>query len=243
MTPEEMQKRMEEMRRNPPPLGTYALHLSDFKKVDGIMLPHKIETSLDGEPNEEWTIEKYKVNSSDQGRSLGKEMKTFVATLAFVAAIAALASVAAAQVVPGTGVGSSLRVTVLDQTDAALIIAQVTIADARGVEQTATVDDRGVAVFENLAAGTYQVKATAESFRPLTTPFNVRRGENRTTLRLVLATIEQSVLVEDTSAADRRDNGFTQTLIAGADRLAAGRSGRDGRGACRAWPGRARRFS
>ena len=64
MTPEEVQKRMEEMRRNPPPLGTYALHLSDFKKVDGIMLPHKIETSLDGEPNEEWTIEKYKVNST-----------------------------------------------------------------------------------------------------------------------------------------------------------------------------------
>jgi hypothetical protein len=64
MTPEEMQKRVEEMRRNPPPLGTYALHLSDFKKVDGIMLPHKIETSLDGEPNEEWTIEKFKVNAS-----------------------------------------------------------------------------------------------------------------------------------------------------------------------------------
>jgi hypothetical protein len=64
MTPEEMQKRMEEMRRNPPPLGTYAMHLSEFKKVDGIMLPHKIETSLDGEPNEEWTIEKYKVNAA-----------------------------------------------------------------------------------------------------------------------------------------------------------------------------------
>ena len=64
MSPEEMQKRMDEMRRNPPPLGTYAMHLSDFKKVDGIMLPHKIETSLDGEPNEEWTIEKYKVNGS-----------------------------------------------------------------------------------------------------------------------------------------------------------------------------------
>jgi hypothetical protein len=64
MTPEEMQARAEEMRRNPPPLGTYALHLSDFKKVDGIMLPHKIDTSLDGEPNEEWTIEKYKVNTT-----------------------------------------------------------------------------------------------------------------------------------------------------------------------------------
>ena len=61
-TPEEMQRRMSEMQRNPPQLGTFAMHLSDYKKVDGIMLPHKIETSLDGEPNEEWTIEKFKVN-------------------------------------------------------------------------------------------------------------------------------------------------------------------------------------
>jgi len=62
MTPEEVQKRVAEMQRNPPQLGTFAMHLSDYKKVDGVMLPHKIETSLDGEPNEEWTIEKFKVN-------------------------------------------------------------------------------------------------------------------------------------------------------------------------------------
>jgi hypothetical protein len=61
-SPEEMQKRVAEMQRTPPQLGTFAMHLSDYKKVDGVMLPHKIETSLDGEPNEEWTIEKYKVN-------------------------------------------------------------------------------------------------------------------------------------------------------------------------------------
>ncbi len=114
--------------------------------------------------------------------------------------------------VQGTGVGSSLRVTVLDQTEAALVIAQVTIVDSRGGEQTATVDGRGVAIFENLNPGTYQVKATADSFRPIATPFNVRRGDNRTTLRLALATIEQTVVVQDQSAADRRDNGFTQTL-------------------------------
>ena len=64
MSEEEVQKRVEEMRRNPPAMGTYALHLSEFKTVDGLMLPHKIETSLDGEPNEEWTIERYKVNPS-----------------------------------------------------------------------------------------------------------------------------------------------------------------------------------
>ncbi len=64
MTPEEMQKRVEELRRNPPALGTYAMHLADYKKVDGVMLPHKIDISLDGQPNEEWTVEKYKVNPS-----------------------------------------------------------------------------------------------------------------------------------------------------------------------------------
>jgi len=62
MSPEEVQKRVEEIRRNPPPLGTYAMHLAEYKKVDGVMLPHKIDISLDGQPNEEWTVEKYKVN-------------------------------------------------------------------------------------------------------------------------------------------------------------------------------------
>ena len=62
MSQEDVQKRVAEMQRNPPPLGTFEMHLSDYKKVDGVMLPHKIETSIDGEPNEEWTVEKYKVN-------------------------------------------------------------------------------------------------------------------------------------------------------------------------------------
>lgn len=64
MTPEEIQQRADEMRRNPPALGTYAMHLGDYRKVDGFMLPHKIDISLDGQPNEEWTVEKYKVNPS-----------------------------------------------------------------------------------------------------------------------------------------------------------------------------------
>src|SRR5688500_9619878 len=147
--------------------------------------------------------------SVDQSRFLGQEMRTFLAAIGL---LAVLSPPAAGQVVQGTGVGSSLRVTVLDQTDAALIIAQVTVVDGRGVEQTAIVDDRGVAMFENLMPGTYQVKVQAESFRPLTTPLNVRRGENRTTLRLALATIEQQVVVEEKDAAGKRDNGFSQTL-------------------------------
>ncbi len=41
---------------------TMALHLSDYKKVDGILLPHQIDLSMDGRPSEAWTIEKYKIN-------------------------------------------------------------------------------------------------------------------------------------------------------------------------------------
>ena len=140
-------------------------------------------------------------------------MKRIVGSILVVASfLFAFASMAAGQVVQGTGVGGTLRVTVLDQTEAALIIAQVTVVDSTGTPFTAAVDARGVAVFENLNPGVYQVTATAESFRPIATPFTVRRGENRTTLRLAVATIEQTVVVQDQSAADRRDNGFTQTL-------------------------------
>jgi hypothetical protein len=67
--------------------------------------------------------------------------------------LASLPSLVMAQTVQGTGVGSTLRVTVLDQTEAALVIAQVTVVDSRGGEYTAAVDDRGIAVFENLAPG------------------------------------------------------------------------------------------
>ncbi len=135
-----------------------------------------------------------------------------IKSVAAIAIVLGFTSMAVGQAVQGSGVGSTLRVTVLDQTEAALVIAEVTIVDGRGVEQSAPVDARGVALFENLTPGTYQVKAAADSFRPIATPFNVRRGENRTTLRLALATIEQTVVVQDQSAADRRDNGFTQTL-------------------------------
>jgi hypothetical protein len=40
------------------------MHLSDYKQVSGVMLPHKVDVSIEGEPNEEWTIEKFKVNPS-----------------------------------------------------------------------------------------------------------------------------------------------------------------------------------
>ena len=62
------------MQRTPPALGTFAMHLSDYKKVDGVLLPHEIESSLDGEPNEEWTIEKYRVDRRSKPTTWEKKL-------------------------------------------------------------------------------------------------------------------------------------------------------------------------
>lgn len=40
------------------------MFLDDYKSVDGVMLPHHITRSIDGQPNEEWTFKTIKVNPS-----------------------------------------------------------------------------------------------------------------------------------------------------------------------------------
>jgi hypothetical protein len=74
-SPEEIERRIEEMRRNPPKPSTFAMHLADYKKVDGVMLPHKISISIDGQPNEEWTVEKYRINPSVKASDFEKPKK------------------------------------------------------------------------------------------------------------------------------------------------------------------------
>lgn len=61
-SPEEMRKRMEAMP--PPQPSTVALYLADYKKVDGVMVPHRLTQAIEGKTVEEWTIEKVKVNPS-----------------------------------------------------------------------------------------------------------------------------------------------------------------------------------
>lgn len=73
LTEEQIRARIEEMRKQGPPQPSqFAMHLGDYKKVDGIMLPHKIDISIDGQPNEEWTIEKFKVNPSVKADEFNK---------------------------------------------------------------------------------------------------------------------------------------------------------------------------
>ncbi|MGQ0737007.1 MAG: carboxypeptidase regulatory-like domain-containing protein [Acidobacteriota bacterium] len=106
---------------------------------------------------------------------------------------------------------STLRVTVRDETEAALIHAVVAVIDANGVERQVLVDESGVAVFSNLLPGPHQVRVEAQGFQGYTVPFNVRRGNNTAVATLTVA-IREDVFVRETDPAQRRDNGFTTTL-------------------------------
>ena len=106
---------------------------------------------------------------------------------------------------------ATLRVTVLDQTEAALIDALVTVPGADGQPRQVPVDGRGVATLTGLPVTTLDVSAEADGFRTMTMPVRLRRGDNQATLRLPVAVAEQ-IEVGSADAAVSKDDGFTTTL-------------------------------
>ena len=65
---EDAEKKAKELEKANVPQSTPSkevdvqLFLSDYKSVDGVMLPHHFSKSIDGKTAEEWDIQKYKVN-------------------------------------------------------------------------------------------------------------------------------------------------------------------------------------
>jgi hypothetical protein len=59
---EEIEKQMKEAEATPPKLVEYRLFFSDYRKVDGVSLPHRIARGLGAKTTEEWDITSYKVN-------------------------------------------------------------------------------------------------------------------------------------------------------------------------------------
>jgi hypothetical protein len=70
---EEMRKRWEEARRQPPQEVTYEMHFDDYKDVSGVMLPHHFSQSVDGKATEEWTVSQFKVNPNLKPESFVKK--------------------------------------------------------------------------------------------------------------------------------------------------------------------------
>ena len=61
-TPETIRKRFEEERGKPPQMVENTVYFSDHRKVNGVMLPHRMSRSVDGKPTEEIEIKSYKAN-------------------------------------------------------------------------------------------------------------------------------------------------------------------------------------
>lgn len=69
-SPEDRRKRMEEERKKmeaqgpppPPPRVEIAWYVSEHKKVDGILLPHRLTLQVGDKVVQEWEIKKFKVN-------------------------------------------------------------------------------------------------------------------------------------------------------------------------------------
>ena len=58
-----------------PRTSTVALHLSGYKKVDGVTVPHQIDISIDGHASEAWTIDTFKINPKVKGNVFQKPIK------------------------------------------------------------------------------------------------------------------------------------------------------------------------
>ncbi len=59
---EEIEKQRKEAEATPPKLVEYRLFFSDYRKVDGVSLPHRISRGTGAKTTEEWDITSYKVN-------------------------------------------------------------------------------------------------------------------------------------------------------------------------------------
>lgn len=65
-TPEEMEKDAQEAmeKAKAEPMVEIQMQFQDFKSEGGILLPHRISRTIDGQVNEEWELKKFKVNPS-----------------------------------------------------------------------------------------------------------------------------------------------------------------------------------
>jgi Carboxypeptidase regulatory-like domain len=97
---------------------------------------------------------------------------------------------------------AGLRVTVLDQTGAAIPDAQVSIDKQ---SRTLATNGRGEALFHQITPGKYRLKVTAQGFAPLMTDdFTLRAGVNEIEVRLEIGAVKEEIKVE-------RDKGEANT--------------------------------
>ena len=123
----------------------------------------------------------------------------------------------AAQAATGT-----LRVTVVDQTNAIVVGATVTVTGSEDATKNAPVapvhtTDAGVAIIPALTPGRYTIEAEFPGFeKRVLTDVRIRAGENRQVAILTIQRMEATVNVEQDkqqAASDRNGPSFGTTQI------------------------------
>src|SRR5262249_34942563 len=108
--------------------------------------------------------------------------------------------------------GGTLRVTVVDQTNAVVVGATVTVTGETPVNTT----DAGVAVVTGLKPGGYTIEVEVPGFeKRVLSDVRVRAGENRQVAVLEIQKMEAAVTVEQDkqqAASDRNGPSFGTTL-------------------------------
>ena len=78
LTEEEKKKAQDDLQKQmsqESPLVEFSYFFEDWREVDGINFPHKIRRASAGETNEEWTINKVKVNPKIDSKTFAGEAK------------------------------------------------------------------------------------------------------------------------------------------------------------------------
>ena len=107
---------------------------------------------------------------------------------------------------------AQLRVTVVDQTGASIPAAHVVVTTAAGVVTDARADQRGQATLTSLPVGEVRLHIESEGFSPHDASVTLRRGNNNQTVTLLIAGLQEEIVVNDIVSDDTRGNALTTTL-------------------------------
>jgi hypothetical protein len=116
--------------------------------------------------------------------------------------------------------GGSLRGQVKDELGGIIIGASVSATDASGVEKTATTDEEGIYVFNNLAPGTYIVRAQATGFATFENQAVTVTGGRREALDIMLGVAieaEEVTVAAEAPVSTEPENNANALVLRGED--------------------------
>jgi hypothetical protein len=106
----------------------------------------------------------------------------------------------------------TLRITVVDETGAAIVDSPVRIWSEKGVDRTVQTSQRGEAIFENLAPGKYAVHVESIGFDAQDFEQNVRRGNTNKQITLSIASFVEQVDVTRDETEKALNDAFSTQL-------------------------------